>query len=144
MDLVKFKHNKYIVNNSEELTLKYKGTKGTKFSEVLIFEIKKPDIKFNVHIKAVLFDDAIFEVEAILKVLKGATQSNTYVKIDCLIMSEKVQTKIIPSLEILEDAVKSGHGATISTLDEEQVYYLASRGLTRSQAEKLIIDGFLS
>ena len=49
----------------------------------------------------------------------------------------------MPSLEIEAHDVQASHGATVGQVDEEQVFYLMSRGLDRSEAKGLIVNGFL-
>jgi len=119
------------------------GKKNEVIKKRLKFSIRKSDINRTITIKAVLWDNARLDLEAILRVEKGAKNTNTYLKIDCLLMSENASARVIPSLEIMEDAVKSGHGATISTIDKIKLNYLQSRGLSIPQAEKLIVQGFL-
>ena len=48
----------------------------------------------------------------------------------------------IPELEILNENVRCTHGATVGPIDQEQGYYLKTRGLSEHDAEKLIVEGF--
>ena len=48
-----------------------------------------------------------------------------------------------PELEIYADDVKCSHGSTSGNLDENSIFYLMSRGLSRHEAKKLLIEGFL-
>ena len=57
-------------------------------------------------------------------------------------LSRAAKADSIPKLEILADDVKCSHGATVSPVDRDQLFYLMSRGLTRSQSEELIVTGF--
>ena len=59
-----------------------------------------------------------------------------------LILSRQARADSIPGLEILTDDVRCTHGATVGKIDEEQVFYLQSRGLSRGDAEHLIVEGF--
>lgn len=59
-----------------------------------------------------------------------------------LILSKNVRMDGIPGLEIEADDVKCSHAATFGTLEEEPIHYLMSRGIPRSQAELMVIDGF--
>jgi len=106
--------------------------------------VRKPLINHRVTIKAVVTDSAFFDLKATLTVLKGAVNTDTYLKIACLIISEKASVNVIPGLEIHEDAVKAGHGATVSTINTSELDYLTSRGLTKKQAQDLIIKGFMA
>lgn len=59
-----------------------------------------------------------------------------------LVLSRQARADSIPGLEILTDDVRCTHGATVGKIDEEQVFYLESRGMTREIAERLIVEGF--
>lgn len=104
---------------------------------------KKPGIHSNILIKAVLWDNSRFDFEGDLIIEKGAKSTNTYLKADILILSDKASARAVPSLEIKEDDVKAGHGATIGRVDDEQLFYLISRGLSKKNAEKIIVEGFI-
>ena len=68
--------------------------------------------------------------------------TDAYQKNDNLVLSERAHADTLPGLEIQAHEVRCTHGATAGPLDKEQVFYLMSRGLSRSQAEKMIVDGF--
>lgn len=59
-----------------------------------------------------------------------------------LMLSDNARMDSIPGLEIEADDVICSHAATFGTLEEEPIYYLMSRGITRSQAQLMVIDGF--
>jgi len=143
IDLDKQKTNTYTIAKSGKTEFFYVGRNNDQFKRKLSFTLPKPEIDHRIEIKAVLWDQSVFDLEAVLVVKKGAKNTDSYLKIDCLLMSEKSRARVIPSLEIMEDAVKSGHGATVSTVNKQQMHYLRSRGLSKTQAEDLIIEGFL-
>jgi len=60
-----------------------------------------------------------------------------------LLLGENVQAQSIPGLEILTDDVKCSHGVAMSSIDEDQLFYLSSRGIDETTAAKLIVDGFI-
>lgn len=137
----KFEKMKIAKNGETRFT--YIGKSNEKISKKLEFIVSRSNIKHKIIIKAVLWDEAHFDIEATLIVKTGAKNSNTYLKIVCLLMSNKSSARVIPGLEITEDAVKSGHGATVSSVNKTQIEYLISRGLSQKQAEELIVEGFL-
>jgi Fe-S cluster assembly protein SufD len=59
-----------------------------------------------------------------------------------LSLSPKARVDTIPKLEIEANDVRCTHGATISQIEEDYIFYLMSRGINRTEAEKLIVDGF--
>jgi Fe-S cluster assembly protein SufD len=61
-----------------------------------------------------------------------------------LLLSAKARVNTKPQLEITADQVKCSHGATVSQLDPEDVFYLQSRGLNETNARNLLIDAFVA
>lgn len=59
-----------------------------------------------------------------------------------LLLSSKARVDTKPQLEIIADNVKCSHGATVSQLDDEEVFYLQSRGLNKAKAHNLLVDAF--
>lgn len=59
-----------------------------------------------------------------------------------LVLSEGAQAHSVPNLEILANEVRCGHGSAVGPIDAEQRYYLMSRGLDRSRADRLQVKGF--
>src|SRR5260370_23253514 len=58
-------------------------------------------------------------------------------------LSKKARADAIPGLEIFTNEVKATHSGSVSQVDEEQIFYLMSRGLTHSEAQRMVILGFL-
>lgn len=59
-----------------------------------------------------------------------------------MLLSQKAQVHSQPQLEIFADDVKCAHGSTTGQIDEEQLFYLVSRGITRDRAIYLLLQGF--
>lgn len=127
-----------------ELRATFIGKNSDSIISKFIFLHKKPGLKSRITIKAVLFDNSRFDVEGLLKIEKGAKSTDTYLKINCLVISDNAYARAVPSLEIQESEVKGGHGATIGYINETQKHYLLSKGLDIKTAEELIIDSFLN
>jgi Fe-S cluster assembly protein SufD len=79
----------------------------------------------------------------VIRVAKGAQQTDAYQTNRNLILSDHARADSLPNLEINADDVKCSHGATVGQLDEDTLFYLMSRGLSRGQAERLVVVGFL-
>ena len=77
-----------------------------------------------------------------IRVEKDAQRTNAYQKNDNLVLSDSARADSIPGLEIEANDVRCTHGATVGQVDQNQIFYLMARGLTRSQAERLIVRGF--
>lgn len=109
----------------------------------LVFTHRNPNLNTRISIKAVVFDESKFDLEAMVRIPDGAGNTDTYLKIDCLIMSDKAQARAVPSLEIQEDEVKGGHGATVGMVDQSQLHYIMSRGFPREAAETMLVEAFI-
>ncbi|MBJ7297621.1 MAG: Fe-S cluster assembly protein SufD [Dolichospermum sp.] len=59
-----------------------------------------------------------------------------------LLLSSKSRIDTKPQLEITADNVKCAHGATVSQLEDDQIFYLQSRGIDENNARKLLVNGF--
>lgn len=95
-------------------------------------------------VKSVLTDQSVGKFWGLVKIRKGAKNTNTFFREDALLLSEGAKAEAIPSLEIDENEVKAGHASTVGPIDTEMLFYLESRGITQKQARKLIVQGYLS
>lgn len=93
--------------------------------------------------RAVMKEEATAIINGITKIEHGATKSNGQQTERVLMLSPKARGDANPILLIDEDDVKAGHAASVGQVNAEQVYYLMSRGISRKEAERLIIHGFL-
>ncbi len=91
----------------------------------------------------VMKDSASNVFNGIGKIENGASGSNAEQTSRVLMLSEKARGDANPILLIEEDDVMAGHAASVGKVDPMQMYYLMSRGITRKEAERLIIHGFL-
>jgi Fe-S cluster assembly protein SufD len=92
--------------------------------------------------KGALRDRARAVYQGLIKVHKDAQRSDAYQANRNLILSPKARADSIPSLEIEANDVRCTHGATVSQVEEEQLFYLMARGLTQREAEHMIVLGF--
>ena len=79
-----------------------------------------------------------------IRVEREAQQTDAEQLAKAIMLSEKARTWAIPSLEIIADDVSCTHGATVSDLSEEELFYLRSRGLERQQARNLLMGAFIN
>lgn len=102
-----------------------------------------PNTKSNVDVRAVLRGKSTFAFRGNVRIEKGAKGADAYLRSDVLLFDDAKMGDDTPALEILEPDVKAGHAATIGKVDAQMLFYLMSRRLTRSQAERLLIEGFV-
>jgi Fe-S cluster assembly protein SufD len=92
--------------------------------------------------KNVLFDRARTIFAGLIRVDHGAHYTDAYQKCRNLLLSDDCEANSMPGLEINADQVKCSHGSTSGRLDEEEVFYFQSRGISRRSAEHMISLGF--
>ncbi len=94
--------------------------------------------------KGALRDEATVVWRGMIKVERDAQRTNAYQENRNLILSPRAHADSIPGLEIEANDVRCTHGATIGQVDREQLFYLMARGLSRAEAERLIVRGFFT
>jgi len=92
--------------------------------------------------KGALRDTARAVWRGMIRVEEGAQKTNAYQENRNLLLSKTAHADSIPGLEIMANDVRCTHGATLGQVDREQLFYLMTRGLSRSEAERLIVRGF--
>lgn len=98
----------------------------------------------NMITRAVMRESASAIINGITKIEHGATKANGVQAEKVLMLSPKARGDANPILLIDEDDVTAGHAASVGQVNPEQVYYLMSRGIQKTDAERLIIHGFLA
>ncbi len=102
-----------------------------------------PDTSSDLLYKGALDGSSRSVFRGVIRVHPGAQKTDAYQTNRNLILSDHARADSLPNLEIQADDVKCSHGATVGQLDAESRFYLMSRGLTREQAERLVVLGFL-
>ena len=77
-----------------------------------------------------------------IKIRNGAIRSDAVQNNHNLVLGEHAQAESVPNLDIQENDVRCAHGSTVGPVDEEQRYYLESRGIEPEVAERLLVTGF--
>ena len=119
-----------------------KGEGTQHFDQTVFISHQVPNTQSNVLFKTAMKDKSRSMFSGLIHVWKAAQKTNAYQTSRNLLLSREARADAIPKLEIEADDVKCGHGATVSSVDEDQLYYLMSRGLSRGESEDMIIEGF--
>ncbi len=93
-------------------------------------------------VKGVLTDESRVEFDGMIRVRPKAQQTASFLSAHGLLLSKKARAEFIPGLEIAANEVSASHGATSGQIDEEQLFYLMVRGIHRSEAERIVVQGF--
>ena len=89
-------------------------------------------------------DNAHLAFNGVGKIIKDAKGCDNQQETRLLNLSKTAEAVANPFLLIDEGDITAGHAASIGQLDEEQIYYLMSRGMSRMEASKMIVSGFLA
>ena len=92
--------------------------------------------------RAIVDDDAIGVFQGKIIVERAAQKTDGAMKSQAILLSPRAQMNEKPELEIFADDVVCGHGATVASLDPEQVFYLRSRGIPESDAKAMLLEAF--
>jgi Fe-S cluster assembly protein SufD len=101
-----------------------------------------PNTTSDFAFKGALRDEATAVWRGMIRVEPDAQKTNAYQENRNLLLSPKAHADSIPGLEIQANDVRCTHGATVSQVDREQLFYAMARGLTKADAERLILRGF--
>ena len=101
-----------------------------------------PNTTSDFAFKGALRDSSSAVWRGMIRVEKDAQKTNAYQENRNLLLSKTAHADSIPGLEILANDVRCTHGATLGQVDREQLFYLMARGLSRQEAERMIVRGF--
>jgi Fe-S cluster assembly protein SufD len=97
----------------------------------------------RIDFKAVAADRARSTYTGLIRIEEHARHCEAYQENRNLLLSDRARADAIPELEIHNQEVSCSHGATIAPVDDDQLFYLESRGLDPSAAVGLVVGGFL-
>ncbi len=103
---------------------------------------KAPHTTSNMFLKGAVEDEAHSVFTGLIRIEEEAQKVNAYQTNRNLVLGDAAGAESVPNLEILANDVKCGHASTVGPLDEEQRYYLMSRGLDRVRSDRLQVRGF--
>ena len=95
-------------------------------------------------IKGVFADRARAHVTGWIKIPENGNNADAFLEQRFLLLSKNARAKAEPMLEILANDVKASHAATVSRIDDEQLFYLASRGIDTVEGRRLLTAAFIN
>jgi Fe-S cluster assembly protein SufD len=101
-----------------------------------------PNTTSDFAFKGALRDSSTAVWRGMIRVERDAQKTNAYQENRNLMLSPTAHAVPIPGLEILANDVRCTHGATVSRVNREELFYAMARGLSRGEAERLIVRGF--
>jgi Fe-S cluster assembly protein SufD len=92
--------------------------------------------------KGALTGDSRASYEGLIHIIPKASEVDTYLQTHSMLLSPKAKGDAIPSLIVEVDNVKASHGGTVGELDQDQIFYMMTRGLTRLEATRVLVEGY--
>jgi len=118
-------------NNDQSFDLQTNVNHESQFTEGKVIE------------KSILRDRSKSLFKGMIRIKEEASKSNSYLSGRSILLDKDAKSDAIPGLEIFTNDVKATHSASVAQIDEEQIFYLGTRCLSRSEAERTIVEGFL-
>jgi Fe-S cluster assembly protein SufB/Fe-S cluster assembly protein SufD len=104
---------------------------------------EKPSTEARVIEKSILKDKSKSLFKGMIRIKEHASKSNSFLSGRSILLDKGAKSDSIPGLEIFTNDVKATHSASVAQIDEEQIFYLQTRCLTREESERIIVEGFL-
>ncbi|GGJ18676.1 Fe-S cluster assembly protein SufB [Deinococcus roseus] len=102
-----------------------------------------PNTSGTIISKSISKDSGRSSYRGLVKIYEGAHGSKSNVECDALLLDDEARTDTYPYIEIQEKDASVGHEATVSKINDDQILYLQSRGLSEDEAAGLIVRGFI-
>lgn len=126
----------------EVLSIAYAGAKQHQDAGAKMLHFA-PNTSSRIVSKSVSKDGGRTSYRGLVQVFPGAKNSSVYVSCDALILDAKSRSDTYPKMKIKENDTFMQHEATVEKLGEEKLFYLMARGINRSDAEGLLVNGFI-
>ncbi len=128
-----------VANDSEVVF----GNNEQSFDIQTVVNHESPATEAKVIEKSILRNKSKSLFKGMIRIKEGASKSNSYLSGRSILLDKDAKSDSIPGLEIFTNDVKATHSASVAQIDEEQIFYLGTRCLNRSEAERIIVEGFL-
>jgi Fe-S cluster assembly scaffold protein SufB len=99
--------------------------------------------KGDIIVRGIVKDSAIAKLDGMIRVAEGGAGAESKLTENVMLLDSGAHAEANPELEILNNDVQSTHAATVSQIDQDKIFYLMSRGLSRESARRMIVEGFL-
>ncbi|MDA1028347.1 MAG: Fe-S cluster assembly protein SufD [Bacteroidetes bacterium] len=140
------RHNLNFLPNAEECETHLHGLYVAKgYAHVdnhTLVDHAKPNCFSNEMFKGIVTDQATGVFNGKVLVRQDAQKTNAYQSSKCIVLDRGARTYAKPELEIYADDVKCSHGATTGELDEDAIFYLRARGISKDAAKMLLLEAF--
>ncbi len=112
------------------------------WDEVMVYD--KNNLSGETEVRVVVEDGGSIKLKGKILIQKDAVGADAFLRLKVMLLGENAKAEVDPELEILTNDVKASHAAFVGQIDEEQLFYLMSRGIDRQNAIKLMVEAFLN
>jgi len=128
-----------IVNDSEVVF----GNNEQSFDLSTTVNHESPSTEAKVIEKSILKNKSKSLFKGMIRIKETANKSKSFLSGRSILLDKDAKSDSIPGLEIFTNDVKATHSASVAKIDDEQIFYLGTRCLNKTEAERIIIEGFL-
>ncbi|NCN45373.1 MAG: hypothetical protein COU63_01465 [Candidatus Pacebacteria bacterium CG10_big_fil_rev_8_21_14_0_10_36_11] len=130
--------------SSVEITGVFRSQKTEQKKIEVIIHHQAAHTQANTILKGVASDQSFLQLKGKIIINEKCGDTQSFLTERVLLLSEQAKAETVPDLEIKTDDVKCSHAASISSIPEEHLFYLQSRGIKKKTAEEMIVEGFLT
>lgn len=130
-------------NAKSEIIWIFHATKNAKFELDVQNIFNAPNGKGDVVMKGVAEDEASIKANGVIKIGRKGAKTETELTENILMLDSTAKVDAVPALEIKTNDVKASHSATVTKVNEEDLFYMASRGIPKEEAKSMYLEGFL-
>lgn len=127
---------------AEHISIAYAGEGQNQDTGAKVYHLA-PNTNSVIQSKSICKDGGITTYRGLVNVSRGAKGSKIAANCDALMLDEKSKNYTVPYMDIKESQVDVAHEATVGKISADKLFYLQSRGLSESDATKLIVSGFM-
>ena len=98
----------------------------------------------DVELISFLYDGAKVAIDGSIAIAKGIDTIHARLLEQNIVLGKPISLKTLPQLTVASHNVRASHGANIDTLDQKKLFYMMSRGLSQSQSQRLLVDGYIA
>lgn len=120
-----------------------RGQKNQSFTLKALHTYKDKNSKGEINARGAALEQSKIDIQGGVHITQTGSGCEGYLQQDCLLLNPKAQIKATPALKVDTNDVKAGHGAAISNLNEDSIFYMMSRGMDENTAKQLLLTSFL-
>lgn len=128
---------------SDVMVRSFQYVQGTSFTGSFIWELANSESKLDMSIMSIAGEQWEIDIDGVVKINANISKVEWYLKQQNIFLWNSWKIRGIPTLIVHSNDVKASHGCNIEKISDDKLFYLRSRGLDRSLATQVMIEGYL-